>query len=114
MKKKILFGIDLTDIRNLNEVLVVELLKKTLDKSKTICRCNDCIEDMYALSLIRLEPQYHPNHLVERYSENYSVSQKTHMKKAKTVVKEAIDIIKKNPHHCEDETEIPLSKAGQN
>ena len=99
MKKKILFDIDLSDIHNMNEDLVIELLKNILDKATDVCKCKECIEDMYALSLLRLGSQYHPNQMMERYSEKYNLSQQTHNEKAKLVVKDAIDVVQNNPHH---------------
>ncbi len=101
MNKKIVLGIDLTDVSNFNEDLVVELLEKSLKQKESICRCQNCIEDMYSLSLKRLEPRYHPNAIVEKGSGIglYESAQEAFSKKAEEEVLKAIEIVINNPHH---------------
>jgi hypothetical protein len=58
MEKKILFGCDVSSIENINEELVVEMMEKIINEDNTICRCQLCIEDIYALSLNKIKPLY--------------------------------------------------------
>jgi hypothetical protein len=101
MKKKIVFDIDLSDVINFNEDLVVELLEKFLDPEKDTCRCQNCLEDMYSLSLKMIEPRYHPNAVTEKVSGTgaYESAQSAFNKKAEKEVIEAIKIVSNNPHH---------------
>jgi hypothetical protein len=99
MKKKVLCGHDLSDIHNFNEDLVVDLLEKMLFDDKNVCKCHTCIEDMYALALKLIEPQYHPNIFAERASQKYLLAQQAFKEKAESKLREAIERIKKNPHH---------------
>ncbi|MBE9529596.1 MAG: late competence development ComFB family protein [Proteobacteria bacterium] len=101
MKKKLVFGIDLSDVNNFNEDLVVDLLEKFLGSLKDTCRCQNCLEDMYSLSLKMIEPRYHPNAVTEKVSGTgaYESAQSDFNKKAENEVREAIEIVSNNPHH---------------
>ena len=46
MEDKILFGCDLSAIKNINEELVIEMMENIINEDKTICRCQLCIEDI--------------------------------------------------------------------
>ena len=51
-------GFSLEQIRNRNELRVVELLRQELPKQDGFCGCRICVEDTYAAALNSLSPQY--------------------------------------------------------
>ena|SRR3989304_5154748 len=99
MRKKTLLGHDLSEIHNFNEDLVIDMLEKMLFGDSSVCKCNICIEDMFALALKLIEPRYHPSAFSDGGSEQYLLAQKEFKENAKIKLKEAIERIKKNPHH---------------
>lgn len=99
MRKKTLFGHDLSEIYNFNEDLVIDLLERKLLEDESVCKCNTCLEDMYALALKMIDSQYHPNATAERASREYIMAQDAFRKKAEIKLQDAIDIIKNKPHH---------------
>jgi hypothetical protein len=44
-----LYGYDLSEIENINEELVIERMEKILNEGGSLCRCQLCIEDIFAL-----------------------------------------------------------------
>ena len=48
----------LESVRNRQETRVVELLRNQIPKHQDFCGCRVCIEDVYALVLNSLPPQY--------------------------------------------------------
>ena len=57
-EKYIVNGFDLTSIRNLNEERVVSAMKELLPQFSDFDNCQLCTEDVYALSVKQLPPQY--------------------------------------------------------
>ena len=51
-------GFSMEQIRNRNELRVVELLRQELPKQDGFCGCRICVEDAYAAALNSLSPQY--------------------------------------------------------
>ena len=99
MEEKILFGYDLSAIKNLNEELAVELIEKVLNEDKTICRCQLCIEDIFALSLNKLKPLYVQGTFKESTFKGYDLTKILDREKVLTAVHEAIKTVSRHPHH---------------
>ena len=99
MEDKILFGYDLSAIENINEELVIELIKKVLNEDKTICRCRLCIEDIFALSLNKLKPLYVQSTFKESTFKDYDLTKILDRGKVLTAVIDAIKTVNRHPHH---------------
>lgn len=52
-------GLNLDRIRNAVEVLACRILEQKLENCIEICRCQQCIEDMYCLTMNRTAPLYY-------------------------------------------------------
>lgn len=48
----------LYEIVNFNEHLVLQAMREVFAADPDLCRCNLCVEDVYALSLNSLPPRY--------------------------------------------------------
>jgi competence protein ComFB len=99
MEEKILFGYDLSAIENLNEELVIELIKKVLNEDETICRCQLCIEDIFALSLNKLKPLYVQSTFKESTFKDYDLTKILDREKVLAAVNEAVKTVSRHPHH---------------
>lgn len=99
MGKKVLFGHDLQEIKNINEELVIEIMENTLKNDKTICRCQMCIEDIYALSLNNLPSLYVQSTFKENTFKGYDLTRILDRKKVEEAVLNAVKKIGKNPYH---------------
>jgi competence protein ComFB len=99
MKKKSLFGYDLTEIKNINEELVVELMDKLLNDDDSICRCQLCIEDIFALSLNKLPTLYVQSTFKENTFRGYDLTKILDREKVEKAVRTAANKVSKNPYH---------------
>ncbi len=99
MYKRRIFENDLSEITNLHEELVIELMGEILNKDETICRCQLCIEDIYALSLNALKPLYVQSTFKERTFKDYNLTGVLDKKKVKAAIRDAASKVGKNPHH---------------
>ena len=99
MEDKTLFSYDLSGIGNINEELVIELMEKILGADKNICKCQLCIEDIFALSLNRLTPLYVQSTFKESTFKGYDLTKILDREKVKKVVHEAIHQVSRHPHH---------------
>lgn len=99
MIEKTLFGYDLSEISNLNEELVIELMEKVLDENKSICRCQLCIEDIFALSLNKLKPLYVQSSTREGIFKEYDLTKILDREKVKEAILEAVNRVTRYPHH---------------
>ncbi len=99
MREKILFGYDLSEIDNLNEELVIELMEKVLDEDKSICRCQLCIEDIFALSLNKLKPLYVQGTSREGIFKEYDLTKILDRKLVEKAILEALNRVSRYPHH---------------
>ncbi len=99
MDKRHIFENDLSEIKNLHEDLVIKLMEKILNEDETICKCQLCIEDIYALSLNSLKPLYVQSTFRERTYKDYDLTGVLDREKAKTVIRDAARKVAKNPHH---------------
>ncbi|MBP7148480.1 MAG: late competence development ComFB family protein [Acidobacteria bacterium] len=52
-------GVSLDRIRNAGEVLVCRMLERKLEACIEVCRCQQCLEDMYCLALNRVPSLYY-------------------------------------------------------
>ncbi len=99
MKEKTLFGYDLSEIDNINEEVVIELMEKVLDKDKSICRCQLCIEDIFALSLNKLKPLYVQSTSREGVFKEYDLTKLLDRELVEKSVLEALKRVSRYPHH---------------
>ncbi len=99
MGGKDIFGFDLSEINNINEELVIELMEKILNADKTICRCHLCIEDIYALSLNNLPPLYVQSTFKETTFQDNRLTRILDRAKVEKAVREATSRVNSNPYH---------------
>ena len=99
MEKKLLFDHDLSGIVNMNEELVIELMEIILNEDQTICRCQLCIEDIYALSLNQLTPLYVQSSFQDRTFRNPELTRTLDRELVEKAVREATGTVRKNPYH---------------
>ena len=90
-------GHSLDEIVNFNEHLVLGELRKLYAKDTTLCRCNTCVEDLYALALNQVPPRY----LQVTSRERYQSDQDRYI--SSTVVGEVLEkvaaTVKAKPNH---------------
>jgi competence protein ComFB len=99
MDEKNLFGYDLSEIENINEGLVIELMEKILNEDDSLCRCQLCIEDIFALSLNNLKPLYVQSTFKERTFKGYDLTKILDRELVGRAVHEAVHRVTRNPHH---------------
>ncbi len=99
MKDKTLFGYDLAEIDNLNEEVVIELMEKVLEKDTSICRCQLCIEDIFALSLNNLKPLYVQSTSREGIFKEYDLTKILDREHVEEAIHEALNRVSRYPHH---------------
>ena len=99
MEDKRLFGYDLTTIENLNEELVIELMEKHLEKDQAICRCQLCIEDIFALSLNKLKPLYVQGTFREGTFKDYDLTKILDREAVGKAIEDATNRVSRHPHH---------------
>lgn len=99
MENRRLFDHDLSGISNINEELVLELMELILNEDKTICRCQLCIEDIYALSLNQLTPLYVQSSFKDRTFRDLDLTKMLDREHVENAVREATSKVSKNPYH---------------
>ena len=99
MENRFLFGYDLSGINNINEELVAELMEKVLNEDKAICKCQLCIEDIFALSLNKLKPLYVQSTFKETTFKDYDLTKILDREKITETIQEAIQRVSRHPHH---------------
>lgn len=99
MGKSIVFDHDLSGIININEELVIEFIELILNEDETICRCQLCIEDIYALSLNQLTPMYVQSSFKDRIFSESDLTKKIDKGHVENIVRAAISKVSKNPYH---------------
>ncbi len=80
---------------------VVALLLDELIKDKDICKCEHCRLDMMAIALNKLPPKYIVTKEGQLYAKIDLLNRQYHTDVIIQLLN-AIDIVKKTPHHGED------------
>ena len=86
-------GHDLNDVRNSNEILVIESIKRIRGEFHEFDNCTIYLEDVYAASLNKLQPKYRQNVLMIDSSD---VLDQDSVDK---VARETFERVIKNPRH---------------
>jgi len=86
-------GHSLADVVNYEEIVVLQALRELLESDDTLCRCQLCVEDMYALTLNMLPASY--IQVVSAYK--YSASASPDVVRAR--LSEAAAKVKAQPKH---------------
>jgi competence protein ComFB len=89
-------GNDLFDIVNYNEPMVLEVMRELYGEDDEACRCNLCVEDVFALALNALPARYiQPTSL-----RAYSVSEHfIDRKEILAAVRHAMQTVGESPKH---------------
>jgi competence protein ComFB len=92
-------GYDFENLKNESETHVFNELASQLDDYPAeVCRCNDCIGDMAAIALNRVDPKYRWSLLGSLYTATV-MRDEAYRTSVKEAVREAIEIVRKNPSH---------------
>jgi competence protein ComFB len=90
---------DFQFLKNEAERIVLDELERQLDACQgKLCRCNDCIVDMAALSLNMVKPLYRYSILGELYTAQ-ATDDAAYAESVRLAVENAIDRVRKNPSH---------------
>jgi len=86
-------------LKNEAEVLVIREIEQQLQNGhKEICRCNECIVDIAAISLNSVKPLYRFTLLGALYA-SQAMTEQSYADSVKKAVEQAIKKVKKNPAH---------------
>ena len=87
-------------LKNEAEVMVVREMEQQLNSGfyKDMCRCNECIVDIAAMSLNSVKPLYRVSLLGALYA-SQAVTEKVYAESVKQAVMQAIKKVRKNPAH---------------
>ena len=90
---------DFEYLKNEAENLVIKELGRQLDAfTEPICRCNECVIDMAAISLNTVKPLYRSSLLGGLYTAS-AMDEKTYATHLRESVFYAIEKVRKNPSH---------------
>ena len=99
MEDRTLFDHDLSGIYNIHEELVIEYMEAVFNEDPTTCRCQLCIEDIYALSLNQLTPLYVQSSFKDRNIRDFNLTKLLDRDNVERVVREAVRKVSSNPYH---------------
>jgi competence protein ComFB len=86
-------------LKNEAERLVLHELERQLESYKgEVCRCNDCVVDMAAISLNSVKPLYRFSLLGTQYAVR-AMNEKTYADSVQKAVAQAIEKVRRNPSH---------------
>jgi competence protein ComFB len=86
-------------LKNEAEVLVIHEMEHQLQsQGEDMCRCNECIVDIAAISLNSVKPLYRFSILGTLYA-SQAMSEQSYADSVKKAVADAIVKVKKNPAH---------------
>lgn len=90
---------DLSFLVNDTERMVLEELGRLLEGAEEsgTCVCQDCVLDMAALALNKLEPRYHASLLGTMYA--HADEAGAYADKVKAAVAQAVERVRANPSH---------------
>jgi competence protein ComFB len=81
------------------EKMVIVELGRQLDSYKgSICRCNECVVDMAAVTLNAIKPLYRVSLLGTMYA-SQAMNEASYAKSVRDEVSRAIEKVRKNPAH---------------
>ncbi|MCL2229606.1 MAG: late competence development ComFB family protein [Treponema sp.] len=90
---------DFNLLKNEAEVLVIREMEHQIGaQAGNMCRCNECIVDIAAISLNSVKPLYRFSILGTQYA-SQAMTEQTYADSVKKAVKEAIVKVRKNPAH---------------
>jgi competence protein ComFB len=97
---------DFEFLKNEAENLVVKELGRQLEEyTETVCRCNDCVVDMAAISLNNVKPLYRVSLLGTLYAAS-AMDEEDYAEKIREAVSGAIKKVQNNPgHEPQDDTQ---------
>ena len=82
------------------ENYILSELEKQLEKDSNVCKCEDCILDMAAYALNKVQPLYRASLLGRLYT--HSLHKGDYEKRIKAAVQSAIKKVSENPMHLEE------------
>jgi len=86
-------------LKNEAEVLVIREIEQQLNyQPKEMCRCNECVVDIAAISLNMVKPLYRFSLLGTLYA-SQAMTEQTYADSVKKAVEQAIKKVKRNPSH---------------
>ena len=86
-------------LKNEAELLVIREMEHQLkDEQDTMCRCNECIVDIAAISLNSIKPLYRFSLLGALYA-SQAMTEQAYADCVKQAVAQAIKKVRKNPAH---------------
>jgi len=92
---------DFEFLKNEAENLVVKELGRQLDEyPENVCRCNECIVDMAAITLNNVKPLYRVSLLGTLYTAT-AMDEKSYADNLRHAVAAAIEKVRQNPGHDE-------------
>lgn len=91
-------------LKNYMEDLIGEILPKVLKEYGDICKCERCITDIKAITLNQFYPLYIVSDKGNVYAKLNELQMQIHTDVVKEITK-AIEIVCKNPRHCESNTD---------
>lgn len=87
-------------LKNYMEEVVDAFLPHMLERYPEICKCQICMEDIKAIALNKLRPQYFVTHEGLLFSKIEEMTTQ-HKADLTSELTRAIDIVSKNPRHSE-------------
>jgi len=90
---------DFNLLKNEAELIVIREIEQQLKaEHEGMCRCNDCIVDIAAISLNNVKPLYRFSILGTLYA-SQAMTEQSYADSVKKAVRDAINKVKKNPAH---------------
>ena len=85
-------------LKNEAENLVIREMEKQVNAEPSMCRCNECIVDIAAISLNSVKPLYLFSLLGTLYA-SQAMTEQAYADSVKAAVSQAIKKVKRNPAH---------------
>jgi len=85
-------------LKNEAENLVIREMEKQINAEQGMCKCNECIVDIAAISLNSVKPLYRFSLLGTLYA-SQAMTEQAYADSVKVSVQQAIKKVKKNPAH---------------